>query len=197
MRSSALIFILSIRLKLNLNDQGSQFREFIMTKFIQIIIISLIISACTTSGVKTESAAKLLSNSYLEASLPKDWRCTEKNYLYTCKSSSNKKTKEIIIFTAKEKGAGDTFQKYKQHLLNKPKKFSSSSLLTSKTREINQKKWFESIYKNSEVKGYTTKYLAATTNKVGVLITASAKSEIFKRSNELVFEKFISSIKLK
>ena len=44
---------------------------------------------------------------------------------------------------------------------------------------IDGREWVDAVQENSEVKGYTTRYLATVTERLAVLVTFSARKELF------------------
>jgi len=148
--------------------------------------------------VAPKAEAKTFRNAYVSFELPPQWDCYLENTAWECRFSvskncsgkaantpkckaERKKTKEaIIILTAKEVGAKDSFASYTQHLkaprpiVTRKKRRAKSKVVHVKPVSIAKQKWVDGMHLGSEVPHYYTRYLATIKGNIAVLVTFSA-----------------------
>ncbi len=118
--------------------------------------------------------------------LSRDWRCATDGADTVCRPvSSLDELKKVIIWSAKEKGEGDSLESYRAHLSEVKKWKSKFRTITSvpisnRVVNLNGRDWVDAVQANSEVKDYTTRYLATVTEDRAILVTLSARKELFK-----------------
>lgn len=118
--------------------------------------------------------------------LSRDWRCATDGADTICRPvSSLDELKKVIIWSAKEKGEDDSLESYRTHLSEVKKWKSKFRTITSvpvsnQVVNINGRDWVDAVQANSEVKDYTTRYLATVTETRAILVTLSARKELFK-----------------
>ena len=118
--------------------------------------------------------------------LGRDWRCSAEGADTICRPvGSLDELKKVIIWSAKEKGPNDSLENYRQHL-SEIKKWKSKFLnvtsvpISSRIVNLNGRDWVDAVQFNSEVRNYTTRYLATVTENRAILVTLSARKESFK-----------------
>ncbi|MBC87262.1 MAG: hypothetical protein CL677_08800 [Bdellovibrionaceae bacterium] len=146
--------------------------------------------------------AKIFKNSYISFELPDNWRCTMEGTEYTCFSSTNKKLKQaVIIFTAKEKGPGDSIAAYEAQLKKTRtipgvnNKAVTSKVQYVKKYNLNNKTWVDSLHESSEVEAYYTRYVGTVSNGLGILVTFSAHRAYYA-AYAGIFKNAIASLKV-
>lgn len=174
----------------------------------------LLILSIVLLGSPSMSQAKTFTNSYVSFTLPKSWDCYLENTAWICryslpKSCSSKqamqkkqckdlkkKTKEaIIILTAKEKGASDSFGSYQTHLKT-PRTIRTRKKTKAKSKVIHVKnvkigkgkhKWVDGFHLGSEIPYYYTRYLATIKGNIAVLVTFSAHKLHYSKYSKAFF----------
>jgi hypothetical protein len=129
--------------------------------------------------------ARQFANSYVSFDLPDDWTCGLEGTEWVCTPPpvTNGKYAMIAILTAKCVGLEDSPQLYKQHLIDAGKADGVAVVQAPRDTMIGSVLWIDASLRNSEVKGYTTRYLARTEGNIGVLITFSAHHSVGDKAN--------------
>jgi hypothetical protein len=139
----------------------------------------------------SSAEAKLFRNAYVQFELPDQWDCVIEGTEWVCSSRNKIDAKEsIIILTAKEVGAQDSFQIYESYLKT-PKQVqlaTGKTILSTvkyvKNRKINDHPWVDSLHLGSEISGYYTRYLATIKDKVAILVTLSAHQKYYTKYSD-------------
>lgn len=143
--------------------------------------------------------AKVFRNAYIAFEMPENWKCNLEQTEWVCRSEQSKESKEaIIILTAKEVGPTDTFPLYESHL-NTPITINvkgvaqeSKIVYKSKTVQINDQNWIDSLHLGSEVPNYFTRYLATIKDKIAILVTFSAHKQFYTKYSQDFFKAVMS-----
>ena len=144
--------------------------------------------------------AKVFRNAYISFEMPESWKCNLEQTEWVCRSEQTKESKEaIIILTAKEVGPTDTFPLYEAHL-NSPIPLMTKTGATaeskvvykSKTVQINDQAWIDSLHLGSEVPNYFTRYLATIKDRVAILVTFSAHKQFYTKYSQDFFKAVMS-----
>lgn len=144
--------------------------------------------------------AKVFRNAYISFEMPETWKCNLEQTEWVCRSEQTKESKEaIIILTAKEVGPTDTFPLYEAHL-NSPISVnlrgggSSVSKIVYKTKsvQINDQAWVDSLHLGAEVPNYFTRYLATIKDKIAILVTFSAHKQYYTKYSQDFFKAVMS-----
>ncbi len=145
------------------------------------IKIGLLLVALSPFFISLSAHSKLFRNSYVSFELPSNWDCSLEQTEWVCKNTSTKQSHEaVVILTAKEIGATDTFSAYLQHLktprtiVGTKGKPLPSKVIHVKKVTINNQDWIDGWHLNSELPNYYTRYLATIKDKVAILVTFSA-----------------------
>jgi LPXTG-motif cell wall-anchored protein len=125
------------------------------------------------------SAAKF-SNQFTEFELPPKWQCQLEGAEWVCQSTDEgKKRDALIVLAAKLKGDNDSLESFQKYL-EAPRTFTApngkattSAPRYTKTLQINQHPWMDSLHLESEVPGFYTRYLATVKQDIAVLVTYS------------------------
>jgi hypothetical protein len=132
--------------------------------------------------------AKLFHNSYVQFELPDRWTCNLEGTEWVCSSDNKNEAREaIIILTAKEVGAQDSFPIYENYLKTpKPVQMNNGKTVLSqiknvKTRKINDHPWVDSLHLGSEIPGYYTRYVATIKDRIAILVTLSAHQKFYTK----------------
>ncbi len=144
--------------------------------------------------------AKVFRNAYIAFEMPESWKCNLEQTEWVCRSEQTKESKEaIIILTAKEVGPTDTFALYESHLntpitVNLRGGGSSESKIVykSKSVQINDQAWVDSLHLGSEVPNYFTRYLATIKDKIAILVTFSAHKQYYTKYSQDFFKAVMS-----
>ncbi|WP_415062830.1 hypothetical protein [Bdellovibrio sp.] len=144
--------------------------------------------------------AKVFRNAYIAFEMPESWKCNLEQTEWVCRSEQTKESKEaIIILTAKEVGPTDTFALYESHLntpitVNMRGGGSSESKIVykSKSVQINDQAWVDSLHLGSEVPNYFTRYLATIKDKIAILVTFSAHKQYYTKYSQDFFKAVMS-----
>ncbi|MFS4460849.1 hypothetical protein [Bdellovibrio sp. HCB2-146] len=144
--------------------------------------------------------AKVFRNAYISFEMPDTWKCNLEQTEWVCRSEQTKESKEaIIILTAKEVGPTDTFPLYETHL-NSPITLTarggamseSKVVYKSKTVQINDQNWIDSLHLGSEVPNYFTRYLATIKDRIAILVTFSAHKQYYTKYSQDFFKAVMS-----
>jgi hypothetical protein len=144
--------------------------------------------------------AKVFRNAYIAFEMPETWKCNLEQTEWVCRSEQSKESKEaIIILTAKEVGPTDTFALYESHLnepitINNRTSGTSTSKVVykSKSVQINDQAWIDSLHLGSEVPNYFTRYLATIKDKIAILVTFSAHKQYYTKYSQDFFKAVMS-----
>jgi hypothetical protein len=145
--------------------------------------INWISSAVLALGISlfpASSHAAKFANQFTEFELPPQWQCSLEGAEWVCQSTNESKKKDaIIVLAAKLKGDQDSLDQYLTYL-KAVKSYNSvqgkpikSDPKYAKTVNLNGQAWVDSIHQDSEIPGFTTRYLATVKDGIGVLITYS------------------------
>lgn len=144
--------------------------------------------------------AKVFRNAYISFELPEIWKCNLEQTEWVCRSEQTKESKEaIIILTAKEVGPTDSFPLYEAHL-NSPIAVNlrgggtneSKVVYKTKSVQINDQAWVDSLHLGSEVPNYFTRYLATIKDKIAILVTFSAHKQYYTKYSQDFFKAVMS-----
>lgn len=144
--------------------------------------------------------AKVFRNAYIAFEMPETWKCNLEQTEWVCRSEQTKESKEaIIILTAKEVGPTDTFALYETHL-NAPITVNSRAggasiskvVYQSKSVQINDQAWIDSLHLGSEVPNYFTRYVATIKDKIAILVTFSAHKQFYTKYSQDFFKAVMS-----
>lgn len=123
-------------------------------------------------------------NLYLSFEMPENWLCTTDRYQFVCGNKITKSKDALIMLTAQETKPGETLEVVQSYLAKSKTRKSEftgntvhSRLVSSRPITIGNQKWVESIHENSEMDGYTTRYLATVKNGFTIFFTFSVKQE--------------------
>lgn len=160
--------------------------------------LTLLISVFTFSA-----HGKMFSNSYVSFQLPDNWSCKVNGTEWVCRSANNEQAKQaIIVFTAKEVGPNDNFAYYNQYLkAPKTPKHRDGTVSTAskvqhlKTVSIGNSQWLDSLHLGSLLPNFYSRYLVTIKGRVAVLVTFSAKKEVYTQYSRNFFES-INSLKV-
>jgi hypothetical protein len=138
--------------------------------------------------------------SFFEFPLPPDWACDRDGTETVCRPRHPPPHQAIIVFAAKWRGPNDSMAFYRQHLETARNRDSHgaprvSTVLSVREVELGGRRWIDGRHRDSELPGYETRYLAAVTADLGVLITYSFKNGTGP-SYEPLFEKAIRGLLL-
>jgi hypothetical protein len=134
------------------------------------------------------SAAKGDRQPVFELKLDSSWKCTREGTEHVCEKGSGK-DKALLIWTAKEVGTTDSFDKYFEHLKNpiKRKIGKNKSLVSdphyTRMTNIEGRQWIDSLHWQAEMPNYYTRYLATAGDQTAVMVTVSAKKNSFDKVN--------------
>lgn len=136
--------------------------------------------------------AKVFRNAYISFEMPETWKCNLEQTEWVCRSEQTKESKEaIIILTAKEVGPTDTFALYESHM-NTPPTAESKIVYKTKSVQINDQPWVDSLQLGSEVPNYFTRYLATIKDKIAILVTFSAHKQYYTKYSQDFFKAVMS-----
>ena len=146
------------------------------------------------------SPPKYHRTTFFEFALPQNWGCEQEGSETVCTSLQAEK-QAIIIFAAKLRNQQDTLEDYHAYL-SRPKTFISpeGEQLTSAVLKLSQPmiagiNWVDSTHYQSELTHYHTRYLAANTAQLGVLITFSYAQDA-PQSVITAFEESIEALRV-
>ncbi len=114
------------------------------------------------------------------------WRCGFEKDATVCRpTDTQSELFKVILWTAKAAGPTDTLQNYREHMKQSRKvrlrlKHISSTPISDKIVSINGVDWVDAVQANSEIAGYTTRYLSTVKDSLAVVVTFSARKEIFE-----------------
>ncbi len=148
------------------------------------------------------AAAVKFSNQFTEFELPPRWQCHLEGAEWVCQSEDETKMRDaIVVLAAKLKGDKDSLDQY-QAYLDKEKEFTApngkkvkSSPRYTKSIQINQHPWMDSLHLESEVPGFYTRYLATAKQDIAVLITYSINKTKYQDYLPQ-FDEMVKSIKV-
>ena len=145
--------------------------------------------------------ARLWKNSYVSFQLPDQWNCKMKQTEYICEGQRESKKEAVIVLTAKEVGAQDSFDQYEKYL-NKPKAIVgpkgrplSSQKVYTHRKKYNHHEWVDSLHSSSEVPNFYTRYLATTKKNVAILVTFTSKKSVFTKYQS-AFNRAVQSLRV-
>jgi hypothetical protein len=132
--------------------------------------------------------AKQISTPFLNFQISNRWDCEFQDPLaYVCRLQQNQPAQDaLIIVSAKEAGPEDNFSSFQKYLgMPKPLQAKGATPSISKVQyvrilDIHKQKWTEGLHLNSEIEGYSTRYLATVKGKLSVLVTLSAAQNHWK-----------------
>jgi hypothetical protein len=132
--------------------------------------------------------AKQISTPFLNFQISNRWDCQFQDPLaYVCRLQQNQPVQDaLIIVSAKEAGPEDNFNSFQKYLgMPKPLQAKGATPSISKVQyvkilDIHKQKWTEGLHLNSEIEGYSTRYLATVKGKLSVLVTLSAAQNHWK-----------------
>lgn len=116
--------------------------------------------------------------SFLEFPLPEGWSCDRQGTETVCSPIGQRPVSAIIIFTVKWRGPDDGWTQYLDHV-RQPQRPSFdpdaalSEVMSAGETVLDGRRWVDARHRNSEIKGYETRYLATITSNLGVLVTYS------------------------
>lgn len=150
----------------------------------------------------TAAFAEKFANQFTEFELPPNWACQLEGSEWVCQSGDPSKKKEaIIVLAAKLKGESDSIDQYYSHLKS-VKTFTSASGKPmksepkyTKTTNINNQAWVDSLHLESEISGFYTRYLATVKEDIGVLVTYSISKAKYQEYLPQ-FEAMINTLKV-
>lgn len=150
------------------------------------------------------ATAKQFKNAYISFEIPDRWNCILEATEWVCRSGDLNESKEaIIVLTAKEAGANDSFLIYDNYMKNaitattKNGSTISSQVMSPPTqKQINGLTWIDGFHISSEIQNYYTRYMATIKEgKIAVLVTFSSHKEFYsKYTND--FFKAIDSLRV-
>lgn len=130
--------------------------------------------------------------------LNSSWNCTKEGRASVCIQNKEKKKKNLIVWTIKQKGPSDTLEGYLNHL-GQAKKHKTRDLVSEpeyvRQVSINGRIWIDSLHWQSEAANHYTRYLATTNDKVGVLMTFTSYQGNFQSFNKEI-ETIIEDLEL-
>jgi hypothetical protein len=149
--------------------------------------------------------AKDFRNSYVAFTLPERWDCEFRDTEFVCRNVNDPQARReaVIILTAKEVGAQDSFKDYELHL-KQPRMLPSRTgvpqaskiiPISQSLRKINDQMWVDGMHLSSEVPNYYTRYLATIKEKIAILVTFSAHTSAYARYVQDFF-RAISSLRV-
>lgn len=156
---------------------------FILSFVFSFIFIFIVMASFSLQPVH----AGLFHNAYVSFELPDRWNCRVEETEWVCASQFADPREAIIVLTAKEVGPQDSLAAYEAHLKT-PRTITTrkgaplkSSVISVKSRRINDFDWMDGFHENSEVPHYYTRYLATTKDKIAVLVTFSAHKRYYTK----------------
>jgi hypothetical protein len=106
------------------------------------------------------------------------WSCDLEDAEHVC--TKGKPPNDVIaIIALKRRGPEDNLTAYENHLRDPNWGLPDSRILSVERRSLAGSEWIEGVRDSSEVRNYTTIYLATATSQVGVVATFS-----FHRNHE-------------
>lgn len=139
---------------------------------------------------------------YFEFALPRGWHCDIKGSETVCEPPGDPPHNAIIILAAKERNITDGRDDYLEYLKNNKtwtyqgdEEPVTSEVVYYQKANIGGYEWIDALHRNSEVKGYYTRYLVTVTSHLGLAVTFSAHSEWFQSWNR-EFEASIATLRI-
>lgn len=146
--------------------------------------------------------AAQFESAFMRMEIPDGWTCQLQAGQYLCQDEKYKaKNYAVLVVTAKQSSKEDTLASYKTFLSRPMQKVTSDfKELKSDVVKVSQSsrggiEWIESVHKNSEAKGFITRYLATTHDGLSVLVSLSAHEKYFATFDQL-FAKSWDTIRL-
>ena len=157
-----------------------------------------VISLSLPTGVLAEK----FSSQFCEFELPPGWECALEGTEWVCQSTNADRKKEaIIVLAAKERGEQDSLEAYQGYLKEKKvfqlpggKNIVSEPSYT-KSIQINDHPWIDSLHLQSEIPGFYTRYLATVKEKLGVAVTFSVAKDHYSTYLSM-FDKMIQTLRV-
>ena len=155
-------------------------RRSLLMKFIGLLLSFMMFQSCAT--LRKQSPPKPVVDLHLDAS----WRCGFEKDATVCRpTDTQSELVKVILWTAKDAGPNDSLESYRQHMKQSRKvrlrlKHIASTPLWNKLVSINGVDWVDAAQANSEIAGYTTRYLATVKDSLAIVVTFSARKEIFE-----------------
>jgi hypothetical protein len=140
-------------------------------------------------GISANAAT--FETSFLKIQIPTGWACELQNGQYLCQDQKYKKQNyALLLISAKQAASEDNLVSYQEYL-SKPIERVTQDFKSLKSKVIKSGKsirngieWVESLHKDSEAKGYMTRYFATTHRGLAILISLSVHekyTDIFNR----------------
>ena len=151
-------------------------------------ILSLTLIAGFVTGLTTSCASmrKPEPTPIVELHTDSSWRCThESPTTTTCRPTMPPADLEkAIIWTAKQAGPEDTMDQYRERMgrvIKQKVHFREliSKPVSNEVVAINGQDWVDAVQINSEIRNFNTRYLATVKNGVAILVTFTARKEVF------------------
>lgn len=146
--------------------------------------------------------AEYFRANYFEFAIPQGWHCDRAGTETLCEPPGKPPHDAIIILVAKLRNGKDNRNEYLNYLKNEkiwtdPSSDESitSEVLHFRKLTIGDYEWVDALHRNSELKGYNTRYLATVTSHLGIAISFSAYREHFEVRN-IEFEKAIKTLRI-
>lgn len=139
-------------------------------------------------GPAWANAKERFENAYVAFEMPDGWTCELQETEWVCDAPRPEGALRsmIIILTAKEASHEDTLMAYQRHLDGIGRRPDIRTVETARIRDIGGSLWVDGSYEGSEVRGYITRYLAASKNDVAVLVTFSVHRAYFAANRGVV-----------
>jgi hypothetical protein len=158
------------------------------------------------SAIPASAKQMSVGKASFEAEAP--WSCSLEGSEIVCLKDDTKepdhppKRDQLIVVTARTRGADDGVQQFLDHL-KKPRSYTGPDSIsyTAKIKYVKKTKiagttWADSEQFQSEVPGYVTRYFASVIGKTSVIATFSAKKDIYDDFNKEI-PKIVATIKVK
>ena len=148
-----------------------------------IVSLALLFSITIFSLVE-EVHATLFRNSYISFELPPSWKCKLEKTTWICinKIENKKKKSALIVLTAKERGASDSYDIYTSYLKTpRALKGKPSKVLHVSDRLINHQRWIDALHQGSEAPSFWTRYVITLHGRLAVLVTFSAHRKFYTK----------------
>jgi len=138
---------------------------------------------------------------YLEFALPAGWTSDREGAETVCMPPGKAPHKALIIMAVKPRSPRDRRDDYYEHL-GKAKTLSlpdgkqvTSEVIHFRKVRIGGYEWVDALHRNSEVPGYSTRYLATVTSHLALAVTFTAAHGSYEAMNR-EFEKSIRSLRI-
>jgi hypothetical protein len=158
--------------------------------------------ALTLVAGTPHSLAARWSNQFIEFELPPQWQCNLEGSEFVCQSTQEQKKRDaLIVFAAKFKGEQDSLIAYEAYL-KAPKSYTSvqgkpikSEPKFTKSTNLNNQAWIDSLHMESELPGFYTRYLATVKDDIAVLVTYSINKNRYAEYQD-EFENMVKTMKV-